>query len=667
MTWTLLREQIRSQRAYAIWATLLIAAAVALASYAWTVDRTLEAQERAYAVASGDVREVSAQAALYPPDGGPAPDIDEYGVPMTVAELEDLIATANAEGAGAVAALQGAEVTVSSDSAGPWGEVAAVQWGDVRWDDAVADGRAPGPGDVMLEASTAEALGVGLGDVVAVAPSGPPGTASGAVESRTLSGLAYDGAMWPADAWPVGRAYLPTEDASAAVAAVDAALVDSDGTRHAYATVTVSWDTTTPALAQTFTEMWSSGGALSTPPNVVAPMWLAIALAVGLVAMAFAVGRAQAASRVQWTATAQALGATRGRIAVATVAEGVVIGVAGAALGLASGLGVAAAQYAAHRHSLAAALPVPLTTSPTLYWLALGGGVALGLVTAAMPAVLASRVSPSAALKDLPSVDEATLSRRAPLLPVALLFAALYIAFLIAAANASQEEAPWSLLLCAGALVTFVPVLVETARRLAAVLGRLVGRSHHPALLHAGAVIAAHPRQAAILTTLPALTVTTLVGVSAVTFITFGSASYSPWPVAAAALVATQALCAAGWTATRRLTADEDATASALGLDAQRLGLSDAVRYGAPQVLGTALGALAGVIIMVPAATAMAMGWSPIYGGATPAFPSPLWALVSNLTAITAVANVAFIAVCAAGAGLTRRARSSRAQALSRP
>ncbi|WP_084038915.1 FtsX-like permease family protein [Demequina sp. NBRC 110053] len=662
MTWTLLREQVRSQRSYAVWTVLLIAAAVALASYAWTVDRTYDAQAHAYADAAGEAREVSAQVALYPPDGSAAPDIAEYGVPMTEAGLDTLLAEANAEGAGAVASLQGMLLAIEPDAQGSWADPAAVQWGDVRWDDAIAQGRPPGPGEIALEASSASALGVDLGDAVTIQLESEQPSQAAVVESRTLVGLAYDSAMWPAGHWPVGRAYLPAEDASAAVAAMDASLVGWDGVRLGYTTVAVSWDVTTPVLAQAFPETWTFGGYWSEPLGIVAPVGLAIAVALGVVATAFAVGRARAASRVQWTATARALGATRGRIAAATVAEGLLLGLVGAALGLACALGVAALQYSQYRQSVEAPLPVPLTTSAGMNWLALGGGLALGLISAAIPALLATRVSPSAALKALPAVDEATVSRRVSAAPVTIAFALLYVAFLAAAAGATQEEAPWSILLCVGALVTFVPVLVESARRLAGLLGASLSRRRHPALVQAGTAIAAHPRQAAILATVQAVTMTALVGVTSTVTITFGSATYSPWTLTAAALGATQALCAGAWSATRRLTAGDDATAAALGLDARALGLAHAVRYGAPQVAGAMLGALAGLIVVLPAATAMAIGWWLTLSGPADDSVGPLWTLVASLTTITALVNVALIALSAAVAGVVRQRDRPRTQ-----
>lgn len=100
------------------------------------------------------------------------------------------------------------------------------------------------------------------------------------------------------------------------------------------------------------------------------------------------------AQRQRELAIVRCVGGTRQQLAVAQMIIGIMLGVAGAVLGVPIGIGVAAllaTLFSTH-------LPTGLIVPPSSYVLGASCAVASGLIGAAWPAILASRVSPLRAL-----------------------------------------------------------------------------------------------------------------------------------------------------------------------------------------------------------------------------------------------------------------------------
>lgn len=116
------------------------------------------------------------------------------------------------------------------------------------------------------------------------------------------------------------------------------------------------------------------------------------------------------AQRSRESALLRALGASRGQVLFATALEALVVGLAGSAIGLAAGVGLAVGLKA-----LLASAGMELVTSGVVVQPpALAAGMVVGLVvtvvSAVVPSLKASRVAPLAALREL-AVDQGSVSR----------------------------------------------------------------------------------------------------------------------------------------------------------------------------------------------------------------------------------------------------------------
>jgi len=124
---------------------------------------------------------------------------------------------------------------------------------------------------------------------------------------------------------------------------------------------------------------------------------LAIAIMLALLSAAFIIVTGLGAGvveRQRELGMLRCIGAARGQIAQAQIVEGLLIGVAGACVGVPLGVGVAAAGAWYYRE----VLPSGLATPPGLLALAFFGSIAAGLLGAIWPAIRASRTSPMGAL-----------------------------------------------------------------------------------------------------------------------------------------------------------------------------------------------------------------------------------------------------------------------------
>lgn len=617
MTWTLVKQQLRSRHSYLVWSVALIALAAGLASFAWGAVLSEQAFERhSYAMRGGE-REHSTHIAII--DGGSDHAwAQEWGWPMTAPEVDSLLAEANAEGAEAIASRESWALGVAGIP-GPDGglpQTGLVLSGDVLWDVILSSGEPPGPGDVVVQASVADSLGVAIGDSVEIArtPMDTSGIAT-PVGTRVITGIAYN------DGGEYGRGYngvfyLPEADITLVEESMREANNVAGGEREVPLTVSLRWNHDTPSLASAIPAdaAWVEGGlGVNADTQIVI---LGLAVTGGLLVMAFAVGRAQAQERARWTATARALGATRGRLVRATLMEGLVIGGIGGIVGMLGGLAAAAIRHAAGQAALTAPPPVAFTVSVALVIAVALGGVMLGLVIAGVPAFLSARVPPAAALKDVSTIDEMEVTRRIPITPVAVLFGLSYLGALLAMPVDSDQRALAIAVATIAGVTTGFALIVEMSRRTATWLGRALSARAEPAAIRAGLEMSGHPRQAGALITIQCITAVGLT--AAICAYTVGSASFGwvaytandasfelildsastqfHWEMTIAIVIIAQALCASVFVGTRRIARKDDAIASGLGLDASSDRTARAIRYALPQMIGL----VAGTILALP-------------------------------------------------------------------
>lgn len=625
---TLVSQQLKAQRVYVAWTTALLAAAAALATYAWSAAATDGAMTSSHSAGEVHSREYHAPAMLVPP-GFDEPAMEDWGTPLTVAELADVVQTANAQGAEAVARVRLNGVLVPPPGylldEQTWIADGLALEGPDLWESLLAAGKAPETGEVVLTASLASDLGLDLGDTVEVGGleyngSAVSPTPDGEDESpnrqwsageRVLVGLAYDEALWRAGTWFLPTVYFSVNDPYV-IRDASAAVQWPLGLANPV-TATVAWETSTPATLSTFPEAQHSNGVGARGTTPLLPVWLAVILAGGVLVTATATGRAQAQQRAKWTATARALGATRGTVAAATVVEGIVMGLVGAALGLACGVAAAQWQLSTIYATLTAPPPISLQVTLAQVISITLGCLVLGLTVTGLPAVLSSRIPPAAALQATKAVDEVEFSRRVTIWPVVAgwLVAGGVVVWILADYSPGSLTPFW-IAASIFAILTFT-LMVEGSRRLAVWLGGWLLRRRSPAAIRAGLDMHGHPRQAAALMVVQMVTMTGIAGVGAAStvtaaywygatpaYLTFshGTESFTfLWrggEVIVTVLIIASALCAAVFAGTQRMSNADSTTASALGLSPRDTRAATVLRLALPQGIGTLVGAACG-------------------------------------------------------------------------
>lgn len=614
MILTLIREQLRTQHSYIVWAAALIAATVAAVAFAMGLGATEAAHSRYALVLGGGTFDKQTSVAVADPATNVLPT-DMWGTPITWDTLQSTMTQAHAQGISADAVASG-WLHLTSDSGETETLVAQTEVviGDFPWDRTLVRGAAPTRGEVVLSTWMAHHLGVDVGDTVGYSLGDQP------AGMFVVSGVTYAAGGWsPNQRTP--SAYLSADDAQVAVDSALATRGLAQG--EPWLQFQVKWDgnfAPLDSLSPNTTAGWT-GESFSSPSTV--PWVLAAMLSVGVAVMAFAAGRARAHERVRWSATARALGAARRTVALASLGEGAAVTVVAGIVGIAAG---ATAAWAAHAIRQASTLDAPhITYSFPAYAVLVSGIVAilLGGVVSAVPAFLASRVAPAAALKDVAAIDEAEASRRVPISPVVAIAAVLYGVLLWAvSAVPTTPFTSWTVGVTTLALVvTGVAILVEASRRLARLLGARLSRSDRPWALRAGIEMLAHPRQAAALITLHALTagsMATWTAANAGNGGFYGDGAYDglfssrpltfttmvnyagdllQWRLTLAVLITAQLIGAATFAATRRLGEADARVASALGLDGAAALKATASRLVLPSFLGTVIGAIGGAAI----------------------------------------------------------------------
>lgn len=703
----LVREQFRSHRTYLIWTTALLTLAVAMASYA------------AFTAAQG-VAVSSHAAASFGMDGAWNGDVmlsedpyaDKTVTRMTPAELEEVVETANAEGAGAVAlapvsinvsALPPADRDRTADEVADWPlYLPAAMTGQTDAAALLASGHLPAPGEAAVSADWATSNGLGVGDTVwpyaTVWPLDDEPPREVELGPLTVSGLLRD---------PLSGGYgVQAHDALVnweTAAAFNDAMPDTDAPpweesllQHA----AISAEVETPTLTAIIGGSWSNPFGITTA--TLAPTVLAVGAAVlvlGLIGMSFAVGRAQAQARSGWVATARVLGARRSTVAMAALLEvlgvGLVAGLAGAALGY----GVVALDWAVLKSSQPDALAPAGMQVPLWTW---GAMIGLGAVVAgiigAIPAFWAARVAPAAALKPVTPATQAEVSRRAPFWPAVSLWLLFTIPMLVGL-HASDTRLPFMDVLSLatpvlgfGAVVTSVPLVIELTRHVVAVVARRVARATRPWAVAAGSALVGRPRQASGPASVLALASTVAFAVTTWTSLArwadqspsiYWGTDATPGPldqvvigtgyddfgvillgIIAIGMATLVAVAVGAFVSLRQATTAESDATAALGLDAREARLASGMQFGLPLATGTTLGAVLGTAVAI--AVFSYQHWEPIAATtdgtaySDSVMVGPGWALVSLGHAAVPIAlalgiGLACIAVGSGMVALTTR------------
>lgn len=625
MIWSLVREQVRSQRRYLVSAAIVIAVTVGLAAYGAIMTLTLSHTQSEIDHLMGYDRETVADAST--------------ATGFVFENLAPSIDSANADGH-EVVAVANAWLTLPDEDAWAYNDLVAL-YGDVDWSTILIEGAAPQSGQIAVNAQWASEHGVELGDDLdpAIAAIDGNGSPSKVPLTLTVSGITRS---------PVGTAGVQIYVPSGFVAWEDVPVLnqvfydstiaetvpDADG--DAPVGVTISGNGDWPWNLALATSANPYGYSNNPPAAIAIIAGIGVgALLIGLVAMAFALGRAQAQARVKWLGTVRALGATKRQVAAASLLESAAIGATAGAAGYV--LGVLAA--AAHAAIIGGRVASPMIVRAPAGYVAVAVGALmlatlLALIVGAVPAFWAARVEPTAALKPVNDLSEATVSRHVTTWPLAAAWLASLVVSACGAIFGAEGFAVFPVVIAAvSLLVTSLMLAHEVLRRSLPWHARHMSRSARRPAMVAGDAILARPRQSTIPAFIVALATTIVVGLFAQLVVAwaisdaesgaveFPNPYISPLLVGGVFVVVTF-LCVVIAAATASVTSREAATREALGLSRSEGRAAAALQYLVAQTHGLALGLVGGLIaaaFMIPsgyssAYSEFAIWWQDLLG-----------------------------------------------------
>jgi putative ABC transport system permease protein len=326
---------------------------------------------------------------------------------------------------------------------------------------------ASGPGQVVIDAGTADREGYSVGDTIAVQARGPE-------QKVKVTGIATFG-----DVDSIGTATFALFDLKAAQSLFDKPgryteiLVDGPDSVRGQLSESL------PGTLQVQTAAAHDRFSLDSLKTFVKFLKVALLVFGGIAVFvgAFTIYNTLSitvAQRSRELALLRALGATRRQVLRSVVVEALAIGTVASAIGLVAGLGLAKLIG-----GLFAAMGIDLPSTSTVFGartiiVSLAVGIIVTVVAGLGPALRATRVSPVTAMREGAEIPVGRISRRAPL------FAGITGALALGALGLSLfgtgiEIEGRLLLLAPGSLLLFIAVALISPRlvpRLASVLGR---------------------------------------------------------------------------------------------------------------------------------------------------------------------------------------------------
>lgn len=640
MIGALVREQLRSQRSYTVWTAAVLTGAVAFATYGTTLTASVHAAAQDIGSTLGLTAPMQIDVWAYAVTAVPPPE-DQTAVRLDT--LDTALEDARADGSDVVGLAYGPGHVgdlMNGDGVLPYAVNGAVDWGLL-----IADGDPPQAGQIALDADYAARHGIAIGDAVELLPnSWADGVADAQPVPLEVSGLSFA---------PVSTAGLSIDSPTGYVAWDDLAALASalygDGTATAddapgHSTyIHLGWSVGSPAL-DVFgvpTGMWTDlySGVEAAPWAALA----AVALAIGLIVMALAVGRAQAQVRSRWVATARALGARRAHVVAASLAESLLVGVVVGATGIALGVALAWLHVAALGIGIASPVVHTIAFDFATTALLFGGAVILSAIVGAVPAFWSSRVAPATALTAQADLTTVELSRRVSVRPWAIAWACA-AALLMTLAWVGWNSAAVGVLALVAGLVTIalaIPLTTNACRRALEIVGARLSRSGRVSTMLAGDILATRPRQHAAIAAIVALALGALVAawaslgvndwamrtldgnavIGTGVMVPFTSLPLAAGITAAATGLVTAAIAAATATLTER----EAAAREALGASRRDTRVAAVRAY----LAAWSVGAVAGLLIGAYAGAALTPGQFP------EAWRGQLWGAWAEVLALT--------------------------------
>ncbi|MFP3714862.1 FtsX-like permease family protein [Puerhibacterium sp. TATVAM-FAB25] len=403
----------------------------------------------------------------------------------------------------------------------------------------LADGTMPtAPDEVALPPDVAERLGLGVGSTVDVARDVPVDPEAGehdqVVEQVTVTGLVAD----PKNAYGmyagVGVVTRDTfdrwqaETTGAEVTYAEASLLLADGTdleavrAHLATTLGSSFDVVTPdEHAEAAAAELTGGENLMFLIFVLTFASIALLVAGLVITNTFQVLVAQ---RARTLALLRAVGASKRQVGTGVLLEAAVLGVVTSVLGVVVGAGLGQlALWVARTGPVAAALPATISLTWQVVVLPVVVGTLVTVAAALVPARVATRVAPLAALRplDAPTTEKGAGRVRLVLSVLATLGGFALLAGGAALGTVAQEPSLGLALGILGGATSFVGVAVSAVYwlpKVTGLAGRLVGTTGPTARLAAANTLRNPRRTASTSTAL-------LIGVTLVAMMSTGAAS----------------------------------------------------------------------------------------------------------------------------------------------
>lgn len=637
----LVREQLRSHGRYGAWTTALLAAGMALASFTLITLATLISSNSVTADLDPSWRENGAY--LLSVEGGlPAGAVSPETIEMPVGQVEALLDD--------VAGLPGvtAERRIDSSIEGLDFFQAGALRTPIAWDDYLAEGAPPTTGQIVVNASVADQLGISVGQRLELLPPHVHGGDMTPGVSFVVSGLSRSQATDSLGAYlPIPDGIISWEDSLETQRRLDSdtLAMDSPNGQVAVTIVQIGWNGDIPSL-QRYAQPGISFGAqhftfdrtayLYGTNSLPMPIAVSILTIIGLIGAAFGMGRAQGQLRTEWIATARVLGATRRTIIVTSLLETLVVGSTGFVLGLGGGYLAARGLHEFRRATAHATYVVPHLSIPAIVPVTVAAlSLVIAAILAAIPAFWATRAEPVAALKAVAPATSAPSSRSVSRWwPAGIALAGALVALVgyhfdqynyltWGRYSAYDGGHPSRLVLQFGASVAGIAgfaVLVDALRALIARLAARIARIPRAWAVAAGDGLAAHARLHTFAAGSFAILVGIVVaGVSPAAPPVLDGFNWQAWTesplgplrayldervwgshwygVLVPALIVAAIIAICVTLSSRRILAADSATRAALGLSRRAERIAAAVRQGAPMMLGIVVGACIGWLL----------------------------------------------------------------------